>query len=600
MITEWLFGSRSRERAATKEVLGHPSSGIIGWLDRKSHAGVQVDPQTAMQTSTVWACTRLLASSIACLPLNLYRPRPGGGNQVATSDPVHRLVHSEPNDDMTSMLFRASRVTKQVNLGNAFAEIERDQLDRPIALHPINTALVRLERDPETDELTYFVRSAYGRMEVEIPPADMLHLPYPVSEDGIVGQGVVLQAAESIGYTIATERMFSSTMANSATPPIVVKHKKKMSDDARRNFRREWNEIHQGPDRSGNLAQLADGAELEQMGFNHQEVQMLQMRQFNVEDLARWYGVPQHMVGHLLRSTNNNIEHQGIEFVKYSLVSLLKVWEQELWRKLLTRRQQDEGWYFKHLVDALERGDLPSRTDSNMKRFMNGNLTLNEWRRMEDMDPLGAEGDVHFVPANLVPLERLLAGPVEPVQAPDDDEDEENTDEPADSPDDADDDDPDRNGGDEADHEAERDADENALAQPAADSAADPADVAARWAADVLGRFTRKEQRAAIRAARRPVPPERSSNGFLDWMDEFYPRHEQQLAEALTAPLAALDRGTASGLAEGVARLYCQTSQEELLSASDCSQAELPDRVAACVENWTETRTTLPELSHDS
>lgn len=593
MITEWLFGRSGREQAATKQVLGHPSSGIIGWLDRRSHAGVHVDPETAMQTSTVWACTRLLMSSISCLPLNLYRPRKGGGNEVATGDPVQRMVHDQPNEDMTAMMFRSSRVGKQVNLGNAYAEIERDRLGRPLALHPINTALVRLERDTETDQLLYMVRSDRGRADVPIPPEDMLHLPYPVSGDGISGQGVILQAAESIGYTIATERMFSSTMANQATPPIVVKHKKSLSDDARRNFRREWNEIHQGPDRAGNLAQLAEGAELEQLGFNHQEVQMLQMRQFNVEDLARWYGVPQHMVGHLLRSTFSNIEHQGIEFVKYSLVSLLKVWEQELWRKLLTREQQEAGWYFKHVVDALERGDLLSRTDANMKRFMNGNLRLNEWRRMEDLDPIGPKGDILFVPANLVPLDRLLAGPVEPVDAPDDPEDEEeDTPDPANSPDDTEDEDPDRDGGDDADREAERDASEQA-GSTGSSTMAGPGTVVERWAADVLARFAFKEQRAAVRAARKPVPEGRSSNGFLNWMDDFYPKHQQQLASALEEPLSAAGIAEAGTRAESLAASHCRASQELLLSATDCTQAELSDRVAACVNDWTETRTTL-------
>lgn len=374
---------------------------------RQTAAGVHVNDDSALGYSAAWACTRLLCASGAGLPLNLYRSTDGRTREVARSHPLHWLLHTEPNPEMGSMAFRSLGLERQVNRGNFFAEIERSG-SRVIALHPIHNSRVELKRD-ERDNLFYRVKGDSGQRTVDIEQQDMFHVP-SIINDGICGRGVIEFARESIGLGLATEQQGAAYFGNGARPSIVIKGVQPnfLKDEQQRaEYRRQWAEIHQGPSNAGKPAILPPGADISVLSFTPEDSQFLQTRQHNIEEVARWYGCPPHMIGHLLRSTFNNIESQSREFVTYSLLPWLLLWEQEIGRKLLTPSEQKE-YYAKHVVEGLLRGDSAARGAFYNTLFNIGVLNPNEIRELEDRNPREG-GDAYFTPLNMQNSEQPLA-----------------------------------------------------------------------------------------------------------------------------------------------------------------------------------------------
>lgn len=374
-------------------------------------AGVNVDEARALTYSACWAATMLLSSSAGMLPLKLFQKERAGGSRVADDHPVHQLINSRPNPEMTTMMFRASRVAQQVNRGNCFSEIERNKGGVPVNLWPIHASRIPARNVVrERGRIVYYINNDDGT-KTPVRQENMLHVPSPISEDGIFGLGVITQARLSIGLGLATETHGASYFGAGATPKTVITGANKFkTKEEKEDFRRQWNEMHGGPQNANKPAILPDGMDIKTLNFSAEDSQFLETRQFSIEEVARWYGVPPHLIGHLLRATYSNIEHLSLEFVKYSLMRWLVLWEQEINRKLLTEEER-KTMYAKHNVDALERGDLASRTAAFQQEFFNGKKTLNEWRAMDEENPIGPIGDVHFVQSAMVPVEVAAKGP---------------------------------------------------------------------------------------------------------------------------------------------------------------------------------------------
>lgn len=538
MIAEALFGGRLR--AATKQTLGHPASGIIGWMGGgDTLSGVAVDENTALTYSACWAATRLLAGTEAWLPFNLYRARAGGGKEIAFDHPVHRILHDTPNGRISAMAFRAALMVQLVNAGNCFAEIIRTNGGRVVALEPIHWSRVTIQEGD--DGLVYRVSNKNGRQAL-LQATDVFHVPSIISDDGVIGKGVIRHARESIGFGLGTERHGAAYFGNGARPSVLLKHPGKLSDQARINIRKDWKAVHAGPDRAGETAVLQEGMDAQILSISPEDSQFLQTRQHNIEEIARWYGVPPHKIQHLLRATFSNIESQGIEFVTDSLIMWLKAWEQQVWLKLLTLKEQ-ETYYAKHVVDALLRGDVTSRTAALQKQFFHGALNQDEWREIEDRDPLpDGLGQVFYVPLNMTTAEKMSAEP-EPVETID----------VADLP---------RND--------DEDEDKDEAARTAVLAVFD----------DVVQLMIRKEIEAAEQASRAP-------RTFIPKVEAFYVKHEQRMRAALDKPHRAV--AAVLGTKVDCARLvsdHCRESRGALVGASDCSAAELPTSVAACIAGW--------------
>lgn len=422
----------SRPRAATVETLGHPAAGVIGWFGGNASAsGIAVTEDNAYDYSPVFACTRILATSGGDLPCRLMlgdqdRKTGSGGKKVASQHPVHWLVHQAPNSLMSCSAFFRQGIVQQVNSGNSFSEIERDGSGSPVALWPINSSRVQVKRNGT--ELVYLVHLDGGRAVI-LAKEDVLHVAYAPSLDGISGMGVIAHARETIGAGMAAERHAGYTFANGAVPRTVLSHPRNMSKDARANLREEWQQLYGGTNNAGKTAVLWEGMTLTTLSVNNADAQFLETRKFNATEVARWYGVPPHMIGDLERATFSNIEHQGRSFVQTTLRPLINPWQDELDRKLLTEDERRQGYYVYFDVDEWQRGDMQSRAMSNQINFMNGFINQDEVRASEDRDPLpDGLGQKFYTPANLVevgkepepvadePVMPVAKGPEKPVE----------------------------------------------------------------------------------------------------------------------------------------------------------------------------------------
>lgn len=392
---------------------------------RKTTSLENVSEDSALNYSAVWCATRILCGTGASLPFPVYSGFGSDERSKARNHPLYRILNGRPNYEQTAYNFRSVMWQWQVNWGNAYAEIIREggNPNGPLMeLWPIHPSRVQVCRD-ENEFLYYKVKEEVGGSYSELDPWQMLHIPSIITHDGIQGHGVIEHARESIGAGIAAEKYGAHWFGGAAVPRAVVEHPGKWNPESRAAFRKEWEEIYSGPD-GHRMALLEGGAKVNPLSLSAEDSQFLETRQFGVEEIARWYGIPPHMLQHLLRATFNNIEHLGINFVQYSLIPWLRIWEQCCWQKLLTEKEQEE-YFCEHNVDALMRGDAASRASFYQTMTSAALMTRNEVRKLENLDPVEG-GDTFLVQGAMVPLDEdgkpvseFAKGP-EPA-APDDD-----------------------------------------------------------------------------------------------------------------------------------------------------------------------------------
>jgi HK97 family phage portal protein len=368
-------------------------------------SGIAVSEATALNLSVVWACVRAVSETIASLPWLTYQREADGGKQQLDNHEIAPLLRDAPNPEMSAFTWKETTVAHAMLWGNAYSEIVRSgKSDRIIALYPITPDRVTPRRLP-TGQIAYDVHID-GREPRTLDYPDVYHVP-GLGFDGIVGYSVVHKARESMGLAAATERFGAAFFGNGAHAGGVLKHPKTLSDKAAKHLRESWEALHRGAERSHKPALLEEGMDWQQMSVPPNDSQFLETRQFQVEEICRWFRVPPHKVQHLLRSTFSNIEHQSIEFVVDTVRPWLVRMEQQADRKLI--RPSERGRVYTHnLVDALLRGDAQSRSAANEIQFRNGALSIDDWRAIENRNPLpDGQGKKYFVPLNMVPTDRL-------------------------------------------------------------------------------------------------------------------------------------------------------------------------------------------------
>jgi HK97 family phage portal protein len=395
-----------------------PADWFVEWVrgGRVTNSGVAVDAQNAMTYSAFWACVRIISETIGSLPLITYKRGQGRTKDVADLHPVYRLLHDAPNSEMTAIVFRETLTAHVLTYGNAYAEIVYDNAMRPLALWPIPPHIVTPERDDDGN-LRYRIRPAKGA-EIILPPGKVLHVP-GLGYDGIVGYSPVHYAREAIGLGLATEQAGSAFFGNDSTPGGVLEHPGKLDPQAAKNLRQSWEELHAGKN-ARRVAVLEQGMKWNSVSIPNSDAQYLETRKFQTTEIARFFRVPPHMIGDLDRATFSNIEHQSIEFVVHCIRPWLIRWEQELNRKLFA----DKHFFCEHIVDGLLRGDIQARYGAYQTGMMNGWLSPNDIRRLENMNPIKG-GDQYFRPQNLAPLDAPVLTLTAPMQEPDNAEDNE-------------------------------------------------------------------------------------------------------------------------------------------------------------------------------
>ncbi len=314
-----------------------------------STSGKTVTERSAMQMTAVYSCVRILAEAVAGLPLNLYRYTEDGGKEKAINHPLYLLLHDEPNPEMSSFVFRETLMTHLLLWGNAYAQVIRNGKGQVIALYPLMPNKMTVDRD-EKGQLYY----SYQRSNDEAPtmkgttvtlrPTDVLHIP-GLGFDGLVGYSPIAMAKNAIGMAIACEEYGAKFFANGAAPGGVLEHPGTLKDPQR--VRESWQSTFGGSSNSNKIAVLEEGMKYTPIGISPEQAQFLETRKFQINEVARIFRVPPHMVGDLEKSSFSNIEQQSLEFVKYTLEPWVIRWEQTIQRTLLSTNEKAR-YFVKH------------------------------------------------------------------------------------------------------------------------------------------------------------------------------------------------------------------------------------------------------------
>ena len=321
----------------------------------RSTSGKSVNEMTAMQTTAVYACVRILSEAIASLPIHVYRYKDGGKEIVC----------------------------------------------EVLSLYPLLQNKMSVERD--SNGVLYYVYSRYTdenpnmkKMgDIILRQEDVLHIP-GLGFDGLIGYSPIAMARNAVGMTMACEEYGASFFANGANPGGVLEHPGVLKDPAK--VRDSWNAVYRGTTNAHKIAVLEEGMKYQQIGIPPEEAQFLETRKFQINEIARLFRIPPHMVGDLEKSSFSNIEQQSLEFVKYTLDPWVIRWEQALKKSLFLPEEKKE-FFIKLNVDGLLRGDYQSRMNGYAIGRQNGWLSTNDIREMEDMNPLPEEegGNLYLV-----------------------------------------------------------------------------------------------------------------------------------------------------------------------------------------------------------
>lgn len=371
------------------------------FLFGRTTSGNPVNERTAMQTTAVYACVRILAEAVASLPLHVYEYQDDGGKKLVHDHPLYYLLHDEPNPEMTSFVFRETLMSHLLIWGNAYAQIIRDGAGRVLGLYPLLPDKMDVQRDDKGNIYYVYSRNSdenpmfkeYGN--IKLKAEDVLHIP-GLGFDGLIGYSPIAMAKNAVGMTLACEEYGASFFANGANPGGVLEHPGVLKDPSK--VRESWNSVYRGVNNAHKIAVLEEGMKYQQIGIPPEEAQFLETRKFQINEIARLYRIPPHMVGDLDKSSFSNIEQQSLEFVKYTLDPWVIRWEQSLQRSLLL--PGEKGKYFIKLnVDGLLRGDYQSRMNGYAVGRQNGWFSANDIREMENMNPIPDEegGNLYLI-----------------------------------------------------------------------------------------------------------------------------------------------------------------------------------------------------------
>ena len=363
-------------------------------------SGKHVDERTAMQTSAVYACVRILSETIASLPLHTY-VRTDKGKEKALDHPLYNLLHDAPNDEMTSFVFRETLMGHLLLWGNAYAQVMRDGRGKVISLYPLMPDKMTVKRS-EGGEIYYSYQK--DSEEFILRSFEVLHIP-GLGFDGLLGHSPIAMAKQAIGMAIATEEYGATYFKNGANPGGVLEHPGILKDPAK--VRDSWNSVYGGSNNANRVAVLEEGLSFKPISIPPEQSQFLQTRKFQINEIARIFRIPPHMIGDLEKSSFSNIEQQSLEFVKYTLTPWLSRWEAAM-KKTLLSPSEKKDYFFKLNVEGLLRGDYKTRMEGYSIGIQNGFLSPNDVRELEDMNPI-EHGDIYVANGNLLKLQDIGA-----------------------------------------------------------------------------------------------------------------------------------------------------------------------------------------------
>jgi len=376
-----------------------------------SNTGETVTTATVLNLSAVWAATQFLARTMAALPLKVFK-KTDAGKEPDYNHPLYKILYLKPNSEMTAYTWRSLIMVDVCLHGNHYAEIQRNYMGEPVALWPITNSRVTPFRN-EKKLLRYKVTMPNGGDDVILAPHQMIHLK-GLSNDGIIGLSVISAAREVLGLALACQNSAGTFFKNGSQLSGVLEHPGTknlgLSDPAHDRIRKSWEDTHKGIPQAHRIAILEEGMTFKAISISPQDAQLLASRKFSNQEIARFFGIPLHKIQDLEKATNNNIEHQSMETVTDSILPYTINFEQEFQTKLFT---DDEflTHYPKHILQGLLRGDTETRFNGYHIAKMDGWMSANEIRRLEDMNDLpNGKGNEYYIPLNYAPIAKVGKG----------------------------------------------------------------------------------------------------------------------------------------------------------------------------------------------
>ncbi len=380
-----------------------------------ANAGVSVNETTAMRFSVVWGCIMVISQTLAWPPLKIWQARPTGGRDEAKLHPLNDILHYAPNDDMPAITLKETVHSHTLLSGNGYALPTRNKGGEIVDLYPAPWTHMEPRRNPITRALEYRYIDR-GKEEV-LPPEKVFHIP-GLGFDGIKGYSPIRMCMEAIGLGLAAEQFAALFYANGANIGGFLAVEGGTGNKERRDeIRKELENKFKGLSHSHEVMILPKGTEFHRLEMPLAEAQFIETRKFQVEEIARIYRVPLHLLQNLDRATFSNIEHQDLGFVKHTMMPWYVRWEQYINQRLLTRAERQKGLYAEFNLNALLRGD--SKTQAEIAHFerQDGFISTNEYRERRGQNPRPEpEADELFINGNMVRL--VDAGKVQPQRPP--------------------------------------------------------------------------------------------------------------------------------------------------------------------------------------
>ncbi len=395
-LTERIKLAFSNESTITS-ILQRYAEDFLGGEDVPTSTQSPMVGNNALKYSAVFACNRVLAETLASCPIHQYEKAEDGSRKAITNTKEYELLHYAPNPDMTPVQLKETGAAN-INLGgNFYAQKVRNGSGEVIQLRPITYDRVEIIQDKKTSKLSYIID---GDRDNPWTRDKILHIP-GLTLDGYIGITPIeyCQTALQVGQNQEVfERNFYLNRASSSG---VFQYPNELGDDAFARLKKEIKANYVGLKNAGVPMILEGGGTFREVTMKLTDAQFIESKRFRIEDIARIYRVPLHLIGDLQRSTNNNIEHQSLEFIVYTMLPWFKRWEENLNLQMMSKEDHKKGRYFEFKIDALLRGDVAARSEAYAKGRQWGYLSANDIRRLENMNPI-PNGDIYVQPLNYI------------------------------------------------------------------------------------------------------------------------------------------------------------------------------------------------------
>lgn len=363
----------------------------------KTVAGVSISPETALSCSAVLCAVRVLSESIAAMPFNLYRRLPGGGKEIAEDHPLQEVLAYAPNGWMTSFEWREWMQAQMLLWGNSYSLIRagrRGAVSELIPLHASRMTVVRLENG----RLQYQYREDGKPTPTPYRQDEIFHLRW-LSSDGVTGYVPTTLAKDAIALARATELYSSAFFGNGATSGTYIETDQPFKPDALQRFKQQWDDAHRGPDKAFKTVVMPHGFKKKSDPVNNQHAALIDTRRYAVEEVARHYRIPMHLMGDLTNVRHSTVEQSGIDFVTFTLMPHCRRWQFSVRRDLIV---EDREYFVDFDTSSLMAGDHAARAQYMREAFNMGAVSVDEVRAQMGLNPLpDGQGNKRFVQVNM-------------------------------------------------------------------------------------------------------------------------------------------------------------------------------------------------------